>query len=151
MHAIRKLRESGHATVADYEKLLAPNVVFHSPVLIRTAEGRAVVAKIFATSTTLREGAYTGEWKLDDRRTLLRWKGKIQGHELESFDLIRRKRRGIDRRSHNSFSSNARSEAFSGCHAGCHGKLYSRRFLGIFRLGRGRNQIRIDASLTNAR
>src|SRR5215470_14871362 len=78
MHAIRKLRESGHATVADYEKILAPNVVFHSPVLIRTAEGREVVAKIFATSTTLREGAYTGEWKLDDRRTLLRWKGKIQ-------------------------------------------------------------------------
>ena len=39
MHAIRKLRESGHATVADYEKLLAPNVVFHSPVLIRTVEG----------------------------------------------------------------------------------------------------------------
>ena len=77
MHAIRKLRESGHATVADYEKLLAPNVVFHSPVLIRTMEGRAVVAKIFATSTTLREGAYTGEWKLDDRRTLLRWKGNI--------------------------------------------------------------------------
>jgi hypothetical protein len=47
MHAIRKLRESGHATVADYEKLLAPNVVFHSPVLIRALEGRAVVAKIF--------------------------------------------------------------------------------------------------------
>jgi hypothetical protein len=54
MHAIRKLRESGHATVADYEKLLALNVVFHSPVLIRTVEGRALVAKIFATSTTLR-------------------------------------------------------------------------------------------------
>ena len=88
MHAIRELRESGHATVADYEKLLAPNVVFHSPVLIQTVEGRAIVAKIFATSTTLREGAYTGEWKLDDRRTLLRWKGKIQGHELESFDII---------------------------------------------------------------
>jgi hypothetical protein len=95
MHAIRKLRESGHATVADYEKLLAPNVVFHSPVLIRTAEGRAVVAKIFATSTTLREGVYTGEWKLDDRRTLLRWKGKIQGHELESFDLIEENDEGL--------------------------------------------------------
>ena len=59
MHAIRRLRESGHATIADYEKLLAPNVVFHSPGLIRPAEGRSVVAKIFATSTTLREGAYT--------------------------------------------------------------------------------------------
>ena len=45
MHAIRKLRESGHATVADYETILAANVVFHSPVLIRAIEGRAVVAK----------------------------------------------------------------------------------------------------------
>ena len=95
MHAIRKLRESGNATVADYEKLLAPNVVFHSPVLIRTVEDRAVVAKIFATSTTLRDGAFTGECKLDDRRTLLRWKGKIQGHELESFDIIKENEEGL--------------------------------------------------------
>jgi hypothetical protein len=95
MHAIRKLRESGNATVADYEKLLAPNVVFHSPVLIRALEGRAVVAKIFATSTTLREGTYTGEWKLDDRRTLLRWKGTIQGHELESLDIIEENDEGL--------------------------------------------------------
>jgi hypothetical protein len=65
MHALRKLRESGNATVADYEKLLAPNVVFHSPVLIRTAEGREVVAKIFATSTTLREGGYSQPLLID--------------------------------------------------------------------------------------
>jgi hypothetical protein len=95
MHAIRRLRESGDATVADYEKLLAPNVVFHSPVLIRALEGRAVVAKIFATSTTLREGTYTGEWKLDDRRILLRWKGTIQGHELESLDIIEENDEGL--------------------------------------------------------
>ena len=95
MHAIRKLRESGHATLADYEKLVADNVVFHSPVLIRTIEGRAAVAKIFATSTTLREGGYTGEWKLDDRHTLLRWNGEIQGHELESFDLIEENEEGL--------------------------------------------------------
>lgn len=95
MHAIRKLRESGHATAADYEKLLAANVVFHSPVLIRTIEGRVAVAKIFAASTTLREGGYTGEWKLDDRRTLLRWKGKIQGHELESLDIIEENDEGL--------------------------------------------------------
>ena len=78
MHPIRKLRELGDASVAHYEKLLAKNVVFHSPVLVRAVEDRAVIAKIFATSTTLREGAYTGEWKLDDRRTLLRWKGKFR-------------------------------------------------------------------------
>ena len=95
MHAIRKLRESGNATAADYERLLAPNVVFHSPVLIRAIEGRTAVAKIFATSTTLREGSYTGEWKLDERRTLLRWKGKIQGHELESLDIIEENDEGL--------------------------------------------------------
>ena len=95
MHAIRKLRESGHATAADYETMLAANVVFHSPVLIRTIEGRTTVAKIFAASTTLREGAYTGEWKLDDRRTLLRWKGTIQGHELERLDIIEENDEGV--------------------------------------------------------
>ena len=95
MHAIRKLRESGHATASDYEALLAENVVFHSPVLIRAVEGRTAVAKIFAASTTLREGAYTGEWRLDDRKTLMRWKGKIQGHELESFDIIEENDAGL--------------------------------------------------------
>ena len=95
MHIIRKLRASGHATVADYETILAADVVFHSPVLIRPIEGRTVVAKIFATSTTLREGAYTGEWKLDDRRSLLRWKGEIQGHELECLDLIEEDGQGL--------------------------------------------------------
>ena len=132
MHAIRKLRESGHATVADYEKLLAPNVVFHSPVLIRTVEGRAVVAKIFATSTTLREGAYTGEWKLDDQRTLLRWKGKIQGHELESFDIIEENEEGLIVDRTIAFRPMPAAKLFRD--AGRYGKLYSRRFLGIFKL-----------------
>ena len=94
MHAIRKLRESGHATLSDYEKLLAPNCFSQSSV--DTDRRRSCgSAKIFATSTTLREGVYTGEWKLDDRRTLLRWKGKIQGHELESFDLIEENDEGL--------------------------------------------------------
>src|ERR1700676_3169849 len=60
--------------------------------------------------------------------------GKNSGSRAGKLRSYRRKRQGIHRRSHNSFSSNARSEAFSGCHAGCHGKRYSRRFLGIFRL-----------------
>jgi hypothetical protein len=32
---------------------------------------------------------------MDDRRTLLRWKGKIQGHELESFDIIEENGEGL--------------------------------------------------------
>src|SRR5438445_12277709 len=64
-------------------------------VLITTAEGVVVIANIFGTSTIMREGGYTGEWKLDDRRTLLMWKGKIQGYELESFDLIEENDEGL--------------------------------------------------------
>ena len=104
-------------------------------------EGREVVAKIFATSTTLREGAYTGEWKLDDRRTLLRWKGKIQGHELESFDIIEENEEGLIVDRTIAFRPMPAAK-LSGCHAGCNGNLYSRRFLGIFKLGRYRNALR---------
>src|ERR1700731_4629285 len=60
---------------------------------------------------------------------------KNSGARAGKFRSYRRKRRRTDCRSFNRFSSNARSEAFSGCHARCHGKRYSRRLLGIFKLG----------------
>src|SRR5580700_8788348 len=60
--------------------------------------------------------------------------GKNSGSGAGKFRYYRRKRRGTHRRSHNSFSPNACSETFSGCYTGCYGKLYSRRFLGIFEL-----------------
>jgi hypothetical protein len=37
MHPLRKLRESGKPTAAQVSELLAENVVFNSPILIRTA------------------------------------------------------------------------------------------------------------------
>ncbi len=88
MHPLRKLRESGNNTSAEVSKLLAENVVFHSPALVRAVEGREKVAAILAASPKVRDGAYTAEYRLDDHNTFLRWKGKIEGHEIESLEVL---------------------------------------------------------------
>jgi hypothetical protein len=88
MHPLRKLRESGENTPAAVAKLLAENAVFHSPLLVRPVEGREKVAVIMAASPKIRHGAYTAEYRLDDRNTFLRWKGTIEGREIESFGVL---------------------------------------------------------------
>jgi hypothetical protein len=89
MHPLRKLRESGNATPDQVGELLAENVVFNSPILIRAIEGRDVVAAIFAQSSSTRgSGTYTEEAKLDDRTTFLRWVGTMDGHKIESLEII---------------------------------------------------------------
>jgi hypothetical protein len=88
MHPLRKLRESGENTPAAVAKLLAENAVFHSPLLVRAVEGREEVAVIMAASPKIRHGAYTAEYRLDDRNTFLRWKGTIEGREIESFGVL---------------------------------------------------------------
>jgi hypothetical protein len=51
MHPLRKLRESGKLTAAQVSELLAENIVFNSPILVRPIEGRGVCAAIFAQSS----------------------------------------------------------------------------------------------------
>ena len=86
MHPLRKLRESGKPTAAQVSELLAENVVFNSPILVRPVEGREVVAAIFAQSSATRgSGTYTTESKLDERTTFLRWLGTMDGHKFESL------------------------------------------------------------------
>ena len=46
MLLLRKLRESGKPTAAQVSELLAENIVFNSPILIRPIEGREVIATI---------------------------------------------------------------------------------------------------------
>jgi hypothetical protein len=46
MHPLRKLRESGNPTPAQVSELLAKNIVFNSPILVRPIEGREVIAAI---------------------------------------------------------------------------------------------------------
>jgi len=89
MHPLRKLRESGKATAAQVSALLADNIVFHSPILVRAVEGREVIAAVFAQSSSTRgSGTYTAEFKLDERTTFLRWEGTMAGHKIESFEVI---------------------------------------------------------------
>src|SRR5262245_51769523 len=89
MHPLRKLRESGKPTPAQVSELLAEDIVFNSPILVRPIEGREVIAAIFAQSSATRgSGAYTAEVKLDERTTFLRWVGTMDGHKFESLELI---------------------------------------------------------------
>src|ERR1051325_2160277 len=89
MHPLRKLRESGNPTPAQARELLADNIVFNSPILVRPIEGREVIAAIFAQSSSTRgSGTYTAEIKLDERTTFLRWVGTMDGHKIESFEII---------------------------------------------------------------
>ena len=69
--------------------MLAENVVFNSPILVRPIEGREVCAAIFAQSSATRgSGTYTAEAKLDERTTFLRWVGTMDGHKFESLEII---------------------------------------------------------------
>ena len=89
MHRLRKLRESGKPTPAQVSELLAENIVFNSPLLVRPIEGREVIAAIFAQSSSTRgSGTYTAEFKLDERTTFLRWVGTMDSHKIESFAII---------------------------------------------------------------
>jgi hypothetical protein len=89
MHPLRKLREAGKYTPAQMAELLGENVVFNSPILVKPAEGRDVVAAIFTQSSSTRgSGAYTAEFKLDEHTTFLRWVGTMGGYKIESFEVI---------------------------------------------------------------
>src|SRR6266478_9511159 len=96
MHPLRKLRESGKPTPAQVSELLAENIVFNSPILIRPIEGREVVATIFAQSSSTRgSGTYTAEFKLDEHTTFLRWVGTMDGHKIESLEVIVDNKEGL--------------------------------------------------------
>ena len=89
MHPLRKLRESGNPTPAQVSELLAENIVFNSPILVRPIEGREVIAAIFAQSSSTRgSGTYAAEFKLDERTTFRRWVGTMDGHKFESLEVI---------------------------------------------------------------
>ena len=89
MYPLRKLRESGKPNPAQVGELLAENIVFNSPILVRPIEGREVCAAIFAQSSATRgSGTYTSEVKLDERTTFLRWVGTMDGHKFGRLEII---------------------------------------------------------------
>ena len=77
-------------TPAQAAVVLNENVVMHSPVLIKPIVGRALVSIAISISTQSRDdpGKYIFEGKIDARTTLLRWQGTVQGHDIESLELL---------------------------------------------------------------
>ena len=90
MHPLRLLREVGPPTPEQVAAILAENVVMHSPVLIKPIVGRELVAITISNSSHSRDdpGKYIFEGKLDDKTTLLRWQGTVEGHMIESLELL---------------------------------------------------------------
>jgi hypothetical protein len=97
MHPFRKLREAGPPTPEEAAAILAENVVMHSPVLIKPIVGRELVAITISNSSHSRDdpGKYVFEGKLDARTTLLRWQGTVQGHKIESLELLTDNEEGL--------------------------------------------------------
>src|SRR5260370_1732139 len=90
MHPFRKLREGGPMTPAQAAVVLNENVVMHTPVLIKPIAGPALVSIAISISTQSRDdpGKYLFEGKIDARTTFLRWQGTVQGHTIDSLELL---------------------------------------------------------------
>src|SRR4029077_20446399 len=111
------LRESGKPTPAQVSALLAENIVFNSPILVRPIEGREVIAAIFAQSSSTRgSGSYTAEFKLDERTTFLRWVGTMDGHKIESLEVIVDNEQGLDSGAHYYPPAVSGAETVPRCH-----------------------------------
>ncbi len=70
-------------TPAQAAVVLNENVVMH-------IVGRALVSIAISISTQSRDdpGKYIFEGKIDARTTFLRWQGTVQGHNIESLELL---------------------------------------------------------------
>jgi hypothetical protein len=91
MHPLRKVREKAAPTIQEIAAILAPNVVMHSPILAKSLEGRDTVSLAIYNSSRNRaddHGQYLLEQALDGRSTFLFWRGTIDGHTIESLELL---------------------------------------------------------------
>jgi len=86
MHKLIQLREAG-AGFDEIAAILAPDVVFKSPVFSRNVEGREQVAKSMLAAASARNGRYVSEMS-DGNRTLLVWSGTVDGKPLDSFEML---------------------------------------------------------------
>jgi hypothetical protein len=88
LHPLCALRDSGGADPGQFAPLLAENVIFHSPLLVRGVEGRRKVSMVFAADSSAWSGRYVREEKLDSHTIFTYWSGSVRGHAIESLELI---------------------------------------------------------------
>jgi hypothetical protein len=87
MHRLRELRETGRNSAAELAEVLAPDVVFHSPIFIKPVVGREAVADVFSASARL-NGSYVSEDWLNDRTAFIHWSGDVNGHPMEILEIV---------------------------------------------------------------
>jgi hypothetical protein len=77
-------------TPAQAAAVLNENVVMHTPVLTKPIVGQELVSIAISSSTQSRDdpGKYFFEGKIDARTTFLRWQGTVEGHKIESLELL---------------------------------------------------------------
>lgn len=86
-HPLRQFKESAIPSLDGLKDLLADDVVFSSPIFSREVTGKDLVAEVMLTSTTVRDGQFTHEFR-QGNETVLIWEGTIDGHKLVSFELL---------------------------------------------------------------
>ena len=70
-------------------ELLAPDVVFHSPVTFHPFVGRETVSKLLSlVAQTFEDFRYTDELETDGAHALI-FRASVAGKELEGIDLLR--------------------------------------------------------------
>ncbi len=76
-------------------QLLAPDVVFHSPVTFHPFLGRETVTKLLGlVAQTFEDFRYTDELDTDGAHALI-FRASIEGKELEGIDLLRFDEEGL--------------------------------------------------------
>ena len=77
-------------TPAQAAAILNEHVVMHTPVLIEPIVGRELVSIVISISSQSRDdpGKYIFEGKSDAHTTCLRWQGTVEGHKIESLELL---------------------------------------------------------------
>jgi hypothetical protein len=70
-------------------ELLAPDIVFHSPVTFHPFVGRETVTKLLTlVAQTFEDFRYTDELEADGKHALI-FRANVAGKELEGIDLLR--------------------------------------------------------------
>jgi len=91
--AFRAAAERGDIDAA--RELLAPNIIFHSPVTFHPFVGRDTVVKLLSlVASTFEDLRYTDELVLDGAHALI-FKASVAGKELEGMDLLRSDEQGL--------------------------------------------------------
>jgi len=75
--------------IAAAEELLAPDIVFHSPVTFHPFIGRDTVARLLAeVEQVFSDFRYTDELEADGAHGLI-FRARVAGKEIEGIDLLR--------------------------------------------------------------